>query len=85
MTPSPILQAAFSVAVTGDEIWVADGVYKPGSQRTDSFALKMGVALYGGFAGGETSRTIRNGRPTVLADDIDNNDVVDENGITHEL
>ena len=76
------LQAAFSAAVAGDEIWVADGVYKPGSQRSDSFALKSGVALYGGFAGGETSRGSRNGSPTVLSGDIDNNDIVDENGIT---
>ncbi len=61
------LQDALSAAVTGDEIWVADGVYKPGSPRTNSFALKSGVALYGGFAGGETSRSIRNGSPTVSA------------------
>ncbi len=76
------LQAALSAAVAGEEIWVAEGVYKPGSQRTDSFALKSGVALYGGFAGGETSRAIRNGSHTVLSGDIDNDDIVDENGIT---
>jgi parallel beta-helix repeat protein len=41
----------------GDEIWVAEGVYKPtaGSDTGTSFELVNGVAVYGGFAGGEAS------------------------------
>ncbi|HEU0297725.1 MAG TPA: choice-of-anchor Q domain-containing protein, partial [Anaerolineales bacterium] len=56
------LQAALSTASSGDEIWVAAGTYKPTSStdRTNSFALKNGVAIYGGFAGTETLRTQRN-------------------------
>jgi len=50
------LQAALAIAASGDQIWVADGTYKPtaGADRTVSFALLTGVKLYGGFAGGET-------------------------------
>jgi predicted outer membrane repeat protein len=56
------LQSALAAAASGDEIWVAAGTYKPTStnDRTLSFALKNGVALYGGFAGTETARSQRN-------------------------
>jgi predicted outer membrane repeat protein len=39
------------------EIWVASGSYKPTAttDRTISFSMKDGVAIYGGFAGGEVS------------------------------
>ena len=68
------LQAALEAAMIGDEIWVADGTYKPtlGSDRTATFALKSGVAIYGGFAGTETSRGERNwlSNVTILSGDI---------------
>ncbi|PKO15700.1 MAG: hypothetical protein CVU39_09250 [Chloroflexi bacterium HGW-Chloroflexi-10] len=71
------LQAALSVAVSGDEIWVAAGVYTPGLSQIDSFYLLPGVALYGGFAGGESSLAERNWvtNPTILSGDIDGNDI----------
>lgn len=49
------LSTALQNAVSGDEIWVAQGVYTP--HPTDinaSFIFKNGVKLYGGFAGNET-------------------------------
>ncbi len=55
------LQSALAAASNGDEIWVAAGVYKPTSMtdRTISFTLKNGVAVYGGFVGTETERDHR--------------------------
>ena len=68
------LQSALSAASSGDEIWVAAGTYKPttGADRTISFTLKNGVAIYGGFAGTETLRTQRNPSTnvTVLSGEI---------------
>ena len=57
------LQTALTGAVSGDQILVAAGMYKPTTDPTDrtaTFQLKSGVALYGGFAGTETSLDQRN-------------------------
>ena len=64
------LQDALADAkVNGGDIWVAEGIYKPDANssnpsgsgdRTATFNLKSGVALYGGFGGWETSREQRN-------------------------
>jgi predicted outer membrane repeat protein len=76
------LQDALAVSSSGDEIWVAEGVYKPdhgGGQtlgdRNASFHLINGVGIYGGFpAGGGTwdDRSVEN--ETVLSGDLDGND-----------
>jgi predicted outer membrane repeat protein len=76
------LQSALAVASTGNEIWVAVGMYKPtaGTDRSVSFVLKNDVAIYGGFVGGELLLSQRNPavHPTILSGDIgninDNND-----------
>jgi len=66
------LQNGIDLAVSGIEVWVADGTYVPGASRTDSFWTKSGVRVYGGFAGGETVRQARhwNPQPTVLSGEI---------------
>ncbi|MFN8498751.1 MAG: choice-of-anchor Q domain-containing protein [Anaerolineae bacterium] len=68
------LAAALSGAASGSELWVKAGTYKPTTtgDRDATFALKSGVALYGGFAGTETTRDGRDGRVnvTTLSGDI---------------
>lgn len=68
------LQAALADAVSGDEIWVAAGTYYPtdNTDRTISFSLKNGVAVYGGFAGTEITQDQRDwvDNTTILSGDI---------------
>lgn len=79
------LQEAILAAGNGDEIWVANGRYTPAnhvdpSPRLQSFVLKNGVRIYGGFHGGltgETSLAQRNPltNPTILSGDINADDL----------
>ncbi len=68
------LQDALVAAAPGDQIWVAEGVYKPttGANRAATFALADDVAIYGGFAGNEAYLHERDwhAQPTVLSGDI---------------
>jgi predicted outer membrane repeat protein len=75
------LQSALSIAVPGDEIWVAEGTYRPdydpvNARHTDwmtaTFLLDEQVALCGGFAGTESSLEERDWRahPTILSGHI---------------
>jgi hypothetical protein len=77
------LQTALTNATSGNQIWVRQGVHRPGSNQTDTFTLKNGVAVYGGFAGTETSLNQRDWQTnvTVLSGDIDQNDIVDANSV----
>ena len=56
------------------EIWVAAGTYRPteGTDRDATFDLVDGVAVYGGFAGGETDpgQRLWTANPTILSGDI---------------
>jgi hypothetical protein len=72
------LQTALAAAVDGDQIWVAQGTYKPTTSTTDrnaTFVMKEGVAIYGGFTSGQMNLNDRNTDPatngTVLSSDID--------------
>ena len=71
------LQAMINASAAGDQVWMAQGLYKPGGQantnRSLSFAMKNGVALYGGFAGSETTlsqRALSSPSSTTLSGDI---------------
>ncbi|GAB1385165.1 hypothetical protein MASR1M59_03130 [Melaminivora sp.] len=74
-----------ALATSGcNEIWLKQGIYQPGTQRSDSFTITRPLKLYGGFTGGETALAQRgtHSRLTVLSGDIDGNDTVDAHGIT---
>ena len=46
------LQDALAIAGPGDQVWVAQGIYRPSnSDRNISFDLANSVEVYGGFAG----------------------------------
>ncbi|MHC4316199.1 MAG: choice-of-anchor Q domain-containing protein, partial [Planctomycetota bacterium] len=76
------MQDALRAAVSGDVILVANGIYKPDQDsaqpdgtglRTDTFRLKNGVAIIGGYGGfGEPDPDARdiNGYETVMSGDI---------------
>ncbi|HYN87693.1 MAG TPA: hypothetical protein VER55_04150, partial [Ardenticatenaceae bacterium] len=82
------LQYALSLAKSGDEIWMAAGTYVPAlltsdSSRGISFEIKSGVAIFGGFAGGETHASQRDWtvNVTVLSGDLEGDDITDANGV----
>jgi len=74
------LQPALDAVLSGDQIWVAEGTYKPTAEhggtgaRYSSFQLKNGVALYGGFdpSVGDIAWQDRDweANPTILSGDI---------------
>jgi hypothetical protein len=74
------LQNALIIAQEGDEIWVAEGTYKPDESaevifgdRTAKFSLRNGVAIKGGYAGyGGAAPNRRNVRlyETILSGDV---------------
>jgi len=88
------LQDALAAAVSGDQIWVAEGIYYPdvGSgvtddDRTETFTLVDGVGIYGGFVGTESSLGERDWETnvTVLSGDIDEDDTADPNGVVTDV
>jgi len=56
------LQDALAVTWPCDEVWVADGTYKPveGTDPNLTFQLINGLGVYGGFEGTEEERSDRN-------------------------
>lgn len=85
---------ALSGAVSGDEFWIAKGVYRPvvpasadavtTAEQGKSFILKEGISLYGGFVGGETEREQRkpDNNVVVLTGDLGLDDDRDARGVT---
>ncbi|UCF33169.1 MAG: hypothetical protein JSV78_12625 [Phycisphaerales bacterium] len=69
------LEDGLAAANPGDQIWVAEGEYRPGDSGADpsaAFHLSGDLALYGGFAGWEDSVDQRDpgAHPTILSGDL---------------
>ena len=90
------LQAIINTSVSGDQVWVAAGTYKPNrkataltvivaNDRDNAFVLKENVKVYGHFAGNETLLSQRNlanaANTTILSGDFSNNDTYNANGV----
>jgi predicted outer membrane repeat protein len=63
------------------EVWVAEGIYKPGTARPAAFLLPPGIPVYGGFTGTETSLNQRDhsANPTILSGEIGDPNVSGDN------
>jgi hypothetical protein len=71
------LGTALRSAAAGDQIWVAEGTYTPSaSDRTATFRMVNGVAIYGGFAGDELALDQRDWvqHRTILSGDLSGDD-----------
>jgi hypothetical protein len=84
------MQAALAAVTVNHEIWVAEGTYYPDpngltDSRAATFQLKNGVALYGGFAGTETSHAWRDpaAHPTLLSGDLSKNGTLNVGAAYH--
>jgi ubiquitin len=86
-TAKKSLASALSLATSGFQIWVAKGVYLPGSDydsgggsRYYHFQMINGVKIYGGFAGTESTidqradYNIGGANETILSGDLSGND-----------
>lgn len=75
------LNSLLSNLSEGDEIWVAKGVYNPGSSSSNDYFINQdNVKIYGGFAGTETDLSdrdlslIHTTNQTIFSGDISGND-----------
>jgi hypothetical protein len=68
------LDAALTAAGSGDEIWVATGIYSPASEQ---FSISESITLRGGFVGNETTASQADplNNPTELNGDIAGDDL----------
>ena len=68
------LSTALANANSDDEIWVAQGIYTPGSNQSDTFTIDQGVSIYGGFSGDGTETLLDErdveSNPTILSGEI---------------
>jgi predicted outer membrane repeat protein len=77
------LQDALAAAESGDQIWVAEGIYYPTDtdDRLTSLVMKDGVDLYGGFSGNEQKLKDRNWitNKTIISGNIGDPDIMEDN------
>ena len=79
----PTLEQALAAAVSGDEIWIAEGVYRPPAPTRGvadpeaTFSVPRGVRLVGGFTGVESDESEADpfANPTILSGDLETDDL----------
>ncbi|OJF75927.1 MAG: hypothetical protein BKP49_09735 [Treponema sp. CETP13] len=73
--------AAYSLKNQPVDIWVAKGTYTTGNKRSDSFVLRSGVTLFGGFNGTESTLDDRNSdlNITILSAEIGDTSIKTDN------
>ena len=78
------LEAALAAAiVAGDQIWIAQGTYKPhANDRRATFSISAGVLVYGGFDGTEAALADRAGAATILSGNVGNTGNSNDNSYT---
>ncbi|MHC4691571.1 MAG: alkaline phosphatase family protein, partial [Planctomycetota bacterium] len=83
------LQDGLKAASASNHIWVAEGIYKPGTSDVNTFRLVEGVEVYGGFdpdpAVGDDEWAERNfiKNVTTLSGDIDGDDILNSTNSRH--
>ncbi|MBN2294041.1 MAG: hypothetical protein JXM70_16565 [Pirellulales bacterium] len=92
LSQAAIFNSDGNPATDVDQIWIAEGTYKPtaelesGDARSASFSLLDGITLYGGFAGNEDTLAERDANPTthetILSGDIGVPDDNSDNAFT---
>ncbi len=77
----PTLSAALTAAPAGSEFWVAAGTYHPPT-TSSALVLDWGDAIYGGFAGNESTRDARDPavNVSIISGDTNNDQVSDMAG-----
>ena len=91
VTAFATVQKALDSVSYGDEIWVAEGTYKPTKgtdpydPRSVTFQLADGVTMYGGFEGIETDPNHRYSlaHETILSGDIDDDGILNSSNCYH--
>ena len=71
------LRPAIEVAMPGDAIWVAEGVYRPGDTLQSRYIVDKDIRLLGGFIGSEDLEADRDPdlHKTILSGDVFQNDL----------
>lgn len=66
------LEDALTASSSGDEIWIAQGIYLPGDTIHSRYVLANDIRIYGGFSGAETQLSERDPvlYPTILSGDV---------------
>jgi hypothetical protein len=82
-TACGLQEAINKAARSNGKVLAAKGIYTPGSNQSDSFELKDGVTIEGGYlVSGTTATRDWKTHKTILSGDIDNNDTTDNGLVT---